>query len=701
MKLREMSVKVSLDRLLVNFVDDYLALFYYRPVSTYRSYKKLNAYEKGFFGLPGLHCLTLTYNFDAPFKSDSTIFDFRRLTSLLYDSDVVQTIYYVYDSYGRFYGHGSYQVLTSPKYRFKLKKGSYTLVAKIYVADTMKISYTGKESDTLDKLASCSLLIRWPLNSSSSQLSSGTNASTPPLTLELSTSLATLSLADVDYEKSCSRLLLHNTNASSEIIEAGANVDSTPKSSKKDSVFGKLQVFPTVPWHLAAGEGVTEYFGIINENLATFVSPGSYFECQMSYYGHRDLKKSVQLPLEIFVGPKNTPSATNNVKSPLKGVFGLQAEDLLHLRWIALGHFGLNGSHRYWVSPFEISKQSENPSLKKQNIKDGCAEKSKSPKDEFQSYVLKFFQAVESISVFKSNRLEVWEEVNLAMKELTACVAKMGSGILDESIKYLLPKVGDAMTVSCDESALGSHTPVLIYNEVTINSEKTADVSVESAGSEIATTVAKKIKAMSAKQLANRATAIEVLCTYGRFLCEQIVLAPKSASIYRKKLLECLQEIISRIHYLFLLSNAEPESIRRPMRNFFDTEDTKSAATLGLTVPLIEKIKPSFELFWLAHLFVLHPQLPLLEALTRLSYQIDNLSAKGSYQSLLRNADPARDRVVTDCASIAFSWMIVQLQRMGLPNVARYLEHQLPSMFPQFDYNLVLSEPLQPNLPMP
>lgn len=145
--------------------------------------------------------------------------------------------------------------------------------------------------------------------------------------------------------------------------------------------------------------------------------------------------------------------------------------------------------------------------------------------------------------------------------------------------------------------------------------------SVEPTGSETAT-AAVKVKPTSAKEVANRATAIQVLCTYGRCLCEQVVLAPKSAPTYRQNLLKCLQEIISRIQNLLLLNNSEPESIQCPMRNVFDTEDAKSAAALGLPVPLVEKIKPSFELFWLAHLFILHPQLPLLEALTRLSYQV-------------------------------------------------------------------------------
>lgn len=49
------------------------------------------------------------------------------------------------------------------------------------------------------------------------------------------------------------------------MLGAEAADDSGPKGGKKDPLFGKLQVFPTVPWHLAAGESITEYFGIIDE----------------------------------------------------------------------------------------------------------------------------------------------------------------------------------------------------------------------------------------------------------------------------------------------------------------------------------------------------------------------------------------------------------------------------------------------------
>lgn len=104
-------------------------------------------------------------------------------------------------------------------------------------------------------------------------------------------------------------------------------------------------------------------------------------------------------------------------------------------------------------------------------------EKIKPPKDEFQSYVMKFSQAAASSGVFKSNRLMVWEEVNSAMKELIACASKMAkSGALDESLKYLLPKTGDALKVSGNESVFEPHTPALIYNETINITENTTDV---------------------------------------------------------------------------------------------------------------------------------------------------------------------------------------------------------------------------------
>ncbi|VDM26534.1 unnamed protein product [Hydatigera taeniaeformis] len=66
----------------------------------------------------------------------------------------------------------------------------------------------------------------------------------------------------------------------------------------------------------------------------------------------------------------------------------------------------------------------------------------------------------------------------------------------------------------------------------------------------------------------------------------------------------------------------------------------------------------------------------------------------------MRHPDLTREKVITDCASIAFPWMIEQLKRMGLAGLARRLERQMPSRFSAFDYTLVLSRP-PPSAPLP
>ncbi|VDM23614.1 unnamed protein product [Hydatigera taeniaeformis] len=211
------------------------------------------------------------------FKTDSAVFDFRRLTSLLYEADVVQIVYHVYDGCGRFKGAGSYQSISNPKYRFKLTKGSHQLIATILYADTKKVSYSAKDSDALDKLAHYPLLVRWPLVASNAASISNTanptsaeGSTTCQLVLEVSTSLATLALADVDYERTCARFVQNGGGARGGEIDgankAGGddqNVDL--KSPKRDPIFGNLQKFPTVPGHLAAGECVTEVFGVVEE----------------------------------------------------------------------------------------------------------------------------------------------------------------------------------------------------------------------------------------------------------------------------------------------------------------------------------------------------------------------------------------------------------------------------------------------------
>lgn len=66
------------------------------------------------------------------FKTDGAVFDFRRLTSLLYEADVVQIVYHVYDGCGRFKGAGSYQSVRRVSRLKKCRKISY-FISKLCV----------------------------------------------------------------------------------------------------------------------------------------------------------------------------------------------------------------------------------------------------------------------------------------------------------------------------------------------------------------------------------------------------------------------------------------------------------------------------------------------------------------------------------------------------------------------------------------
>lgn len=141
---------------------------------------------------------------------------------------------------------------------------------QILYADTKKISYDAKDSDALDKLVHYPLLIRWPLGAADTAVTSTNNesssegsSSTPQLTLEVSTSLATLALTDVDYERNCSSRLQSTGNMTKAVDEE--EIDQIRSPTPKDAVFGKLQKFPTVLGHLAAGECATEVFGVVEE----------------------------------------------------------------------------------------------------------------------------------------------------------------------------------------------------------------------------------------------------------------------------------------------------------------------------------------------------------------------------------------------------------------------------------------------------
>lgn len=82
--------------------------------------------------------------------------------------------------------------------------------------------------------------------------------------------MATLALTDVDYERTCTRFL-HNSSGGCDDETVGENrggdgdQKTDLKSPKRDPMFGNLQKFPTVPGNLAAGECVTEVFGVVEE----------------------------------------------------------------------------------------------------------------------------------------------------------------------------------------------------------------------------------------------------------------------------------------------------------------------------------------------------------------------------------------------------------------------------------------------------
>lgn len=233
----------------------------------------------------------------------------------------------------------------------------------------------------------------------------------------------------------------------------------------------------------------------------------------------------------------------------------------------------------------------------------------------FLSRLMNFQKALPS--VFNPDRLAAWRAVDSAMKELIASVLKMAeTESINEPLKCLLPEpIGSAASKDAD---LIGPIPALICGEP---SEKSAEKS-----SEVNEAKTTPVKSSFIKDGLHRTAVAELLCIYGWCICEQLALAPaESAVTYHQKLVACLRIVISRVQRLLSSGSEQPDEAdcERPMKNFFDTEDNKAtAAALGLTVSQVERVKPAFEIFWLAHLFVLHPQLPLLEALTRLGYQV-------------------------------------------------------------------------------
>ena len=126
----------------------------------------------------------------------------------------------------------------------------------------------------MDRLTNYPVLIRWPLTGANA-VTSGASSEGPAkgahqLSLEISTSLATLALTDVDYERSCACLLRCSEGCGSSEAAVEEEADEV-KSPSKDPVFGNLQKFPMVLGHLAAGECATEVFGVVEEKCGAFL----------------------------------------------------------------------------------------------------------------------------------------------------------------------------------------------------------------------------------------------------------------------------------------------------------------------------------------------------------------------------------------------------------------------------------------------
>ncbi|KAL5963302.1 Tripeptidyl-peptidase 2 [Taenia solium] len=600
-----------------------------RNLSNQSKYRNIASTEEDALDMVASIILTLL---PKHFKTDGAVFDFRRLTTLLYEADVVQVVYHVYDGCGRFKGAGSYQSVSNPKYRFKLTKGPHQLIATILYADTKKVSYTAKDSDALDKLAHYPLLVRWPLVTSNVASISNTSNSTSAevstscqLALEVSTSLATLALTDVDYERTCARFI-HKSGGGCDDETVGENRggggdrDADLKSPKRDPIFGNLQKFPTVPGHLAAGECVTEVFGVVEENFASYAISGSYFEGRMAYYDNRDLKNTVKLPLEVHVGPRDSGSATATTpsKAPVgRGVFGLRARDVWLLRWIANAHFGLNATSNRWVTPYEANSLSKSGSPKERkkknggstsNSTNGSSIKTKVGATNISHHVTALLNVGSETT--NTDRAAVWEAVNAAMADLVAAVTAVNITSPDEHLSYLIPSPFAGIERD-DDGGIGA-IPLLV------DALPTAAAAAEPAVKEpkpASDAIEGETTVKPSEKLITRVQVVEVLSVYGRYLCEQITLRK-----HPTRALTALRLVISRLQHL--LGPPSPKDASAGlMKNYFDGEDAKVASSVGMSVAEVERVKPLFSGFWLAHLFVLHPQLPLLSALVRLAFQ--------------------------------------------------------------------------------
>ncbi len=125
------------------------------------------------------------------------------------------------------------------------------------------MTYESKDNDVLDKLKRYPLLIAFPIPFNSQAGVSTSDSNGAQLSLEVSTSLATLGLADVDYERSFKSI--NGRGGRQEEDEEEVRVAPSKAPPRKDAFFGTIQKYPTVPGHLSAGDSITEVFGVADE----------------------------------------------------------------------------------------------------------------------------------------------------------------------------------------------------------------------------------------------------------------------------------------------------------------------------------------------------------------------------------------------------------------------------------------------------
>lgn len=158
----------------------------------------------------------------------------------------------------------------------------------------------------------------------------------------------------------------------------------------------------------------------------------------------------------------------------------------------------------------------------------------------------------------------------------------------------------------------------------------------------------KETDAKASEKFLTRGEAAEALCIYGKCLCEHIILTSGHNGRGSPVAAAALDLVIYRLQRLLAVpttSQKEPK-LHRPMKNFFNGDDSKVASATGLCVAEVERMRPLFSCFWLAHLFVLYPDAPLLEALVCLAFQVSQTLRSLHASVFVAPMSAVRDRLI-------------------------------------------------------